>query len=160
MANKKQIDSKNEQVKKNSTSTKKNNSKTNSVSKTNKTTKKNNSTKKATSTSTKNSNVKKVTTKETKVVKKIDDIKVNDVELANVLEKEEVIKPIKTKKRNKKLLCLGIFIVILGIVALFVSLIANRIVDREFLNDNAITFMIISSIIIEGFGSFIIINEA
>ena len=51
-------------------------------------------------------------------------------------------------------------IYILGIIALFVSLIANRIVDREFLSDNAITFMMVCSIIIEGFGAFIIINEA
>ena len=53
----------------------------------------------------------------------------------------------------------GIIIVILGIVALIVALIANRIVDREFLSDSAITLMMVASIIIEGFGAFIIINE-
>ena len=65
----------------------------------------------------------------------------------------------QTTKKSKHLLGIGIIIVILGIVALIVALIANRIVDREFLSDSAITLMMVASIIIEGFGAFIIINE-
>lgn len=65
-----------------------------------------------------------------------------------------------TKKKDKKLLAIGIFIVLLGIIALIIALIANRIVDREFLSDSTVTLMMTASIIIEGFGAFIIINEA
>lgn len=79
-------------------------------------------------------------------------------EISNVETKKENNKTIK--KKNKKLLAIGIFVVLLGIVALFVSLVANRIVDREFMNDSAVTLMMVASIIIEGFGAFIIINES
>lgn len=65
-----------------------------------------------------------------------------------------------SKKKNKNLLAIGIFIVLLGVVALIVALIANRIVDREFLSDSTVTLMMTASIIIEGFGAFIIINES
>lgn len=133
--------------------------------------------------------VSKSTTKKTQinVVKEKEDIKVNSVELANVLEEKsgeinnidknvnntnDIIEQKKeetsikleeakfSKRKNNKLLLVGVFIVTLGIIALILSLIANRIVDREFLSDNSITLMMIASIIIEGFGAFIIINES
>lgn len=64
------------------------------------------------------------------------------------------------RKNNKNLLAIGVLISILGIVALIITLVANRIVDKEFISDSAITLMVIASIIIEIFGAFIIINES
>mgnify|MGYP003306180506 CR=1 FL=1 len=54
-------------------------------------------------------------------------------------------------KSQKRLLVFG---------ALIITLIANRIVDKEFISDNAISLMVVASILIECFGAFIIINEA
>ena len=61
---------------------------------------------------------------------------------------------------QKSLLPIGVIIAILGLIALIISLIANRIVDREYLSDTAITLMLVISIIIETFGAFIIISES
>jgi hypothetical protein len=47
----------------------------------------------------------------------------------------------------------------LGIIALIISLIANRIIDREYISDISIALMVAGSILIEAFGAFIIINE-
>ena len=81
------------------------------------------------------------------------------VEEINNITKLENAKYIKNIKK-RSLLPIGVVIAMLGLIALIISLIANRIVDREFLSDNAITLMLITSIIIEGFGAFIIINES
>lgn len=86
-----------------------------------------------------------------------------DVEkIENIINKATKVEDSKFKKNKNKniLLALGIIISIIGIVALFVALIANRIVDRDFLSDTAITLMIVGSIIIEGFGAFIIVSES
>ena len=64
------------------------------------------------------------------------------------------------KVKSKALLPVGIIIAILGLAALIVSLVANRIIYREFMSDTAITIMLVISIIIEAFGAFIIINES
>ena len=81
------------------------------------------------------------------------------VEEINNITKLEDAKFVKEKKK-RSLLPIGVIISILGLVALFISVVANRIVDREFLSDSSITIMLIISIIIEGFGAFIIINES
>lgn len=81
------------------------------------------------------------------------------VEEINNITKLENAKYVKNKKKNS-LLPIGVIIAILGLVALIISLIANRIVDREFLSDTAITLMLVTSIIIETFGAFIIISES
>ena len=81
------------------------------------------------------------------------------VEEINNITKLEDAKFVKEKKK-RSLLPIGVIISIRGLVALFISLVANRIVDREFLSDSSITIMLIISIIIEGFGAFIIINES
>lgn len=106
--------------------------------------------------------IKKNEEKEEVVVKDVELAKVNEkIELEDnnkdILKLEDAKYP---KKKDKKLLAVGIFVILLGIIALFISLVANRIVDREFLSDNAITLMMVASIIIEGFGAFIIINES
>ena len=62
-------------------------------------------------------------------------------------------------KKNKSLLAIGVLISILGLIALLISLVANRIIDREYISDSAINLMLCASLIIEGFGAFIIINE-
>lgn len=80
------------------------------------------------------------------------------VEEINNVTKLENAKYIKNKKSN--LLPIGVVIAILGLIALIISLVANRIVDREYLSDTAITLMLIISIVIETFGAFIIINES
>ena len=81
------------------------------------------------------------------------------VEEINNITKLENAKYIKSKRKSN-LLPIGILIAILGLVALIISLVANRIVDREFLSDNNITLMLIISIMIECFGAFIIIRES
>lgn len=81
------------------------------------------------------------------------------VEEINNITKLEDAKFVKDKKK-KSLLPIGVIISILGLVALLISLVANRIIDREFLSDTSITIMLVISIIIEGFGAFIIINES
>lgn len=81
------------------------------------------------------------------------------VEEINNITKLENAKYIKNNKK-RSLLSIGVVIAILGLVALFISLVANRIVDREFLSDNTITLMLIVSIVIECFGAFIIIKES
>ena len=43
---------------------------------------------------------------------------------------------------------------LLGIIALIMTLIANRIVDTEFISDTAIMLMVVASILIEIFGAF------
>lgn len=81
------------------------------------------------------------------------------VEEINNITKLENAKYIKSKRKNS-LLPIGVIIAILGLIALIISLIANRIVDREYLSDTAITLMLVISIIIETFGAFIIISES
>lgn len=81
------------------------------------------------------------------------------VEEINNITKLENAKYIKSKRKSN-LLPIGILIALLGLVALIISLVANRIVDREFLSDNNITLMLIISIMIECFGAFIIIRES
>lgn len=81
------------------------------------------------------------------------------VEEINNITKLENAKYIKNNKK-RSLLPIGVVIAILGLVALFISLVVNRIVDREFLSDNTITLMLIVSIVIECFGAFIIIKES
>lgn len=80
---------------------------------------------------------------------------INSVEITKLEEAK-----FTRKKKNKSLVGIGVFIVILGIIALIISLVANRIIDREFLSDSSITLMMVASIIIEGFGAFIIITES
>lgn len=81
------------------------------------------------------------------------------VEEINNITKLENAKYIKSERKSN-LLPIGILIAVLGLVALIISLVANRIVDREFLSDNNITLMLIISIMIECFGAFIIIRES
>ena len=89
------------------------------------------------------------------------------VENRNVEEKNKITNDVKLenakykiRKRNKQLLAIGVVISLLGIIALVITLIANRIVDKEFISDNAIVMMVIASILIEIFGAFIIVNES
>lgn len=91
------------------------------------------------------------TTKILKIEKKIDD-EINST----------VVEDAKFQKNTKRksLLLVGIFMSLLGLIALIISLIANRIIDREFISDSTISIMIIISILIEIFGAYIIINEA
>jgi len=79
---------------------------------------------------------------------------VNNVNVARLEECKYI------KKKNKKLLIIGVFVVVLGVISLIISLIANRIIDRYYLSDSTITLMMAISLIIEGFGAFIIINES
>lgn len=161
-----------------STASNKNVKKTSASSSTKNTTKKNNNVK-----STKKTETKKVPKKDTIVEKNIINLEEkaefpdNYVDIGNnsISEQEKDEKIIveeinnitklenaKYIKNNKKrsLLPIGVVIAILGLVALFISLVANRIVDREFLSDNTITLMLIVSIVIECFGAFIIIKES
>ena len=161
-----------------STASNKNVKKTSASSSTKNTTKKNNNVK-----STKKTETKKVPKKDTIVEENIINLEEkaefpdNYVDIGNnsISEQEKDEKIIveeinnitklenaKYIKNNKKrsLLPIGVVIAILGLVALFISLVANRIVDREFLSDNTITLMLIVSIVIECFGAFIIIKES
>lgn len=161
-----------------STTSNKNVKKTSASSSTKNTTKKNNNVK-----STKKTETKKVPKKDTIVEENIINLEEkaefpdNYVDIGNnsISEQEKDEKIIveeinnitklenaKYIKNNKKrsLLPIGVVIAILGLVALFISLVANRIVDREFLSDNTITLMLIVSIVIECFGAFIIIKES
>lgn len=161
-----------------STASNKNVKKTSASSSTKNTTKKNNNVK-----STKKTETKKVPKKDTIVEENIINLEEkaefpdNYVDIGNnsISEQEKDKKIIveeinnitklenaKYIKNNKKrsLLPIGVVIAILGLVALFISLVANRIVDREFLSDNTITLMLIVSIVIECFGAFIIIKES
>lgn len=161
-----------------STASNKNVKKTSASSSTKNTTKKNNNVK-----STKKTETKKVPKKDTIIEENIINLEEkaefpdNYVDLDNnsISEQEKDEKIIveeinnitklenaKYIKNNKKrsLLPIGVVIAILGLVALFISLVANRIVDREFLSDNTITLMLIVSIVIECFGAFIIIKES
>lgn len=148
--------------------------------------KKTNTTKKSTAKKTNNNGVKKTstskktTTKSTpkkttikKVEKElektviIEDIenKINDIVENKVIESKQNIAKLENakytiRKRNKQLLAIGVLISLLGIIALIITLIANRIVDKQFISDNAIVMMVIASILIEIFGAFIIINES
>ena len=89
---------------------------------------------------------------------KIEEQIVDEIKIHNVAKLENA-KYGKSKK-NKHLLAIGVIISLLGIIALIVTLIANRIVDKEFISDNAIILMTIASILIEIFGAFIIVNES
>lgn len=179
--------SKNEETKKVSTKKTNNTKKTTTKTSTKKTTSNKTTTTKKTSTSkttpkkttTKNTISKNTTKKSTpkKVEKElektiiIEDIenKISDiVKNKNVEVNEEVIEngaklenaKYRHIKKNKHLLAIGVVISILGIIALIITLIANRIVDKEFISDNTIIIMIFASILIEIFGAFIIINES
>lgn len=87
---------------------------------------------------------------EKEIIKEIESVKVAKLENAKY----------KTVKKDKTLLNIGVILALLGIIALLISLTANRLVDSEFLSDNTITLMLAISIVIEGFGAFIIINES
>ena len=172
--------SKNEEAKKTSTIKKSTTTKT-SAKKTTTTksnTSKKTSTTKTTPKKTTTKSVKKTTTTKKSTPKKvekelektvlIEDIenKINEiVENKKVEVKEENVAKIENakytiRKRNKHLLAIGVVISLLGIIALIITLIANRVVDKEFISDNAILMMVIASILIEIFGAFIIINES
>ena len=161
-----------------STASNKNVKKTSASSSTKNTTKKNNNVK-----STKKTETKKVPKKDTIIEENIINLEEKaefpnnyvDIDNNSISEQEKDEKIIveeinnitklenaKFIKNNKKrsLLPIGVVIAILGLVALFISLVANRIVDREFLSDNTITLMLIISIVIECFGAFIIIKES
>ena len=161
-----------------STTSNKNVKKTSASSSTKNTTKKNNNVK-----STKKTETKKVPKKDTIVEENIINLEEKaefpdnyvDIDNNSISEQEKDEKIIveeinnitklenaKYIKNNKKrsLLPIGVVIAILGLVALFISLVANRIVDREFLSDISITLMLIVSIVIECFGAFIIIKES
>lgn len=97
---------------------------------------------------------KKIETKQEKIEKEVID-EIKSIKVAKVENAKYVV-----KKKDKTLLAIGVLISLLGIVALILSLIANRLIDREFISDSAVTLMICASIIIEGFGAFIIINES
>lgn len=157
---------------------------------TNNTQKKNTAKKTTSKTSTnKTSSVKKPTNKKSttkKVIKKEEEIVLEkkqefpdnfkEVDNNNISKQEkdekEIVEEINNvnsikvedskfkKVKSKALLPVGIIIAILGLAALIVSLVANRIIDREFMSDTAITIMLVISIIIEAFGAFIIINES
>lgn len=141
------------------------------------------------SNTTKTSNVKKPTNKKSttkKVIKEEEEIVLEkkqefpdnfkEVDNNNISKQEkdekEIVEEINNvnsikvedskfkKAKSKALLPIGIIIAILGLAALIVSLVANRIIDREFMSDTAISIMLVISIIIEAFGAFIIINES
>ena len=144
-----------------------------------------NSTKKATNKTTSNkkttNTIKKSVNSRKKTINKKDDIKVvkheptvvEEVKLKKVNDLEaEVFEPISEvsgakienakftiRKRNKTAIAIGVFISLLGIIALIIALIANRIVDREFISDNQVIVMVVISIIIELMGAAIIIKE-
>ena len=158
----KAADNKKTTTKKSTTGTKKanTNKKTTSVKKKTSTTKPKEAKKKASAskTTTVKKNIKSTP-------KKVEEIQENiETEINQIVEnnKTKNIKLENTKfsKRKKKLLPIGIIITILGLIALFVSLVANRIIDREFISDNGIVIMIIISVIIELVGAFIIVNES
>lgn len=103
--------------------------------------------------------------------------KVNEVETNIILEQTRKIEKVSYEensiysthvepskfiklKKKKSLLPIGIIIIILGLGALIISLIANRIIDREFISDTGIAVMILISIVIEAIGAFIIVNES
>ena len=151
------------------------------------TTKKPSTVKKATTTTKKPSTVKKTTTTTNENVKPKEVIKKDVLEKTYILEEQEnentildqtkkidIIsdedkntystslessKFVKSKKK-RSLLPIGIIIIILGLTALIISLIANRIIDREFISDTGIAVMILISIFVEIVGAFIIINES
>ena len=80
---------------------------------------------------------------------------INNVDVAKLEDAKFEI-----KKKDKKLLAIGVFISMLGIIALIITLVANRVVDREYISDTGIAIMAITSILIECFGAFILINES
>ena len=142
---------------------------------------------KKTTTTKKPSTVKKTTTKTNENVKPKEVIKKDVLETTYILEEQEnentildqtkkidIIsdedkntystslessKFVKSKKK-RSLLPIGVIIIILGLTALIISLIANRIIDREFISDTGIAVMILISIFVEIVGAFIIINES
>lgn len=154
------------------TTTKKTTNKKSTVSK-------NNSVKKTTT--TKKTNVKKSVPKKTTTVNKpktekevvvkevkvqtpvIEEVVVNNDE-SNKKENVNVAKvedaKFTLKKVNKLAIGIGVFISFLGIVALIIALVANRIVDREFISDSQIMIMVVISIIIQIMGASIIIKES
>ena len=165
--------SKPKQTKANQTKTSQNKTK-----QTNNKTTKNNTTKTKTNKSvqntTKNDNVKNLETKETIILENTKEEINNNLESNKEINIENTNKEVKVekvnvskiedakfskKKRNNKLLLVGLFLSVLGIIALILSIIANRLIDRQFLSDSSVLIMIIISIIIELFGAFIIINE-
>jgi len=148
------------------TSTKKTPTTKKNTTKSSKTTTKKTSTKTVNKTTSQNKPAIKKVEKELEKTVIIEDIenKINDIvekkeEQNTVVAKLENAK-YSIKKRNKHLLAVGVVISLLGIIALIITLIANRIVDKEFISDNAIIMMVIASILIEIFGAFIIINES
>lgn len=176
----------NSSTKKASTSSKKtNNTKTTSKKDGNTTAKKSSVKKSTTNNKKTNNSVSKTKTKkiETNVKKIVEqDIQIIDdkgieekvVEVKEIIEeKNEEIKPnieenystkienakFTIRRSNKLAISIGVFISLLGIIALIITLIANRIIDREFISDTEILFMVIISIVIEIMGAAIIIKE-
>lgn len=175
MANTKNTEAKKNNKSKSVTS----NSTTKSKPKSNTTTKKTTSKKTSVKKTGQKKQIDKTQTKSVNIKTNRDkDFEIKGVELVNVLENddnivkkenkfiEEINKvenieaPKTIKKNNKKMIFVGIIISLLGIIALFLSLVANRTIDREFLSDTTIILMMVGSILIEVFGAFIIINES
>lgn len=177
MANKKEEPKKTSVKKSNSNTAKKVSSNSTKKTSTKKTpTTKKNTTSKTTTKKTSTKTVNKTTSQNKPAIKKVEKelektVIIEDIEnkINDIVEKKEeqntVVAKLENakysiKKRNKHLLAVGVVISLLGIIALIITLIANRIVDKEFISDNAIIMMVIASILIEIFGAFIIINES
>ena len=107
---------------------------------------------------------------EIKIEKKEENIKDKIVEQDNI--EKEIIEEVTNinsakienakftiRKKNKLAISIGVFVSLLGIIALIITLIANRIIDREFISDTEIIFMVIISIVIEIMGAAIIVKE-
>ena len=88
---------------------------------------------------------------------KNDNDKIKEVKVERISKIEEP--KYQKKKTNKGLLSIGIIISTLGLIALILTLIANRIIDKDFISDQAVMLMTFISLVIEGFGTFIILNE-
>ena len=151
-----------------SSATKKNTTKSNAVKKTTNTVKKSSNTAKKTNTKKKDIKVEEKVLKTKPVVEevKIEKVeqkkeeKVTLEEVSNVNGAKIENAKFTVRKSNKLAISIGVFISFLGIVALIISLIANRIIDREFINDTEILVMVIVSIIIEIMGAAIIVKES
>ena len=102
-----------------------------------------------------NTTTKKVSNKKTVSKKSTTKLTENNKNIVARVEDEKI-----EKKVNKKLLGIGIFISLLGIICLVLTIIANRTIDRNYINDVSIIVMSIVSIIIEICGASIIIVES
>lgn len=89
------------------------------------------------------------------VIIKIQPQEMNLTELKELLKKRKKGK----KKKNKKGKIIGYVITFIGIIALILSLIINRLVDREYFPDSVIIFIMGVSILSLLFGFYILIKE-